>query len=63
MTDFHKLFMVNINKLIKKKTGASFLVVYVIYGSLEYIDSKKTVSCLLPPTAGLIPSKQLLKNN
>ena len=47
MTDSHKLFMVKINKMIKKKTGGIFLVIYVIYGSLLYIDSKETVSCLL----------------
>ena len=41
MTDFHKLFMVKITKMIKKKTGGIFLVVYVIYGSLVYTDSKK----------------------
>ena len=40
--------MVKINKMIKNKTGASFLVVHVIYCSLVYTDSKKTVSCLLP---------------
>ena len=27
------------NKMIHKKTGASFLVVYVIYGSLVYTDT------------------------
>ena len=48
MADFHKLFLVKINKMIKKKTGASFLVIYVIHGSLVYTNSKKTVSCLLP---------------
>ena len=42
--------IVKINKMIHKKTGASFLVVYVIYVSLVYTDSKKTASCLLPPT-------------
>ena len=31
-----------------KKTGTPFLVVYVIYVSLVYTDSKKTASCLLP---------------
>ena len=36
------------NKMIHKKTGESFLVVYVIYVSLVYTDSKKTASCLLP---------------
>ena len=39
---------VKMNKMIHKKTGASFLVVYVIYVSLVYTDSKKTASCLLP---------------
>ena len=34
MTDFHKLFMVKINKMIKKKTGGIFLVVYVIMVAL-----------------------------
>ena len=40
--------VIKMNKMIHKKTGASFLVVYVIYVSLVYTDSKKTVSCLLP---------------
>ena len=49
MTDFHKLFMVKIvNKMIKKETDGILLVVYVIYDSLVYTDTKKTVSCLLP---------------
>ena len=39
---------VKMNKINHKKTGASFLVVYVIYVSLVYTDSKKTESCLLP---------------
>ena len=39
---------VKMNKMIHKKTGESFLVVYVIYVSLVYTDSKKTASCLLP---------------
>ena len=52
MTDFHKLFIVKLNKIIHKKTRASFLVAYVIYVSLVYTDSKKTASCLLP---GLLP--------
>ena len=39
--------VVKMNKIIHKKTGASFLVVYVIYVSLVYTDSKKTASCLL----------------
>ena len=39
---------VKMNKMIHKKTGASFLVVYVIYVSLVYTDSKKTGSCLFP---------------
>ena len=49
MTDFHKLFIVKIDKMIQNKTGGTFLVVYVIYGSLVFTDSNKTVSCLLPP--------------
>ena len=40
--------IVKMNKMIHKKTRASFLVVYVIYVSLVYTDSKKTASCLLP---------------
>ena len=39
--------IVKMNKMIYKKTGTSFLVVYVIYVSLVYTDSKKTASCLL----------------
>ena len=39
--------IVRMNKMIHKKTRASFLVVYVIYVSLVYTDSKKTASCLL----------------
>ena len=41
-------FIVKMNKTIHKKAGASSLVVYVIYVSLVYTDSKKTASCLLP---------------
>ena len=40
--------VVKMNRMIHKKTGASFLVVYVIYVSLVYTGSKKTASCLLP---------------
>ena len=40
--------IVKMNKKIHKKTGASFLVVYVIYVGLVYTDSKKTASWLLP---------------
>ena len=61
MTDFHELFMVKISKVIKK-TGASFLVVYVIYGSLVYTESSKTV-LFTPPTASFMPLMQLLKGN
>ena len=43
--------IVKMNKMIHKKTGASFLVVYVIYVSHVYTDSKKTLSCLLPQHA------------
>ena len=38
--------IIKMNKMIHKKTGASFLVLYVIYVSLVYTDSKKTASCL-----------------
>ena len=51
--------MVKINKMIKKKTGAS-LVVYVIYGIIVYTDSKKSV-LFTPSTAGFMPFMQLLK--
>ena len=44
----HEKSTVKMNKMIHKKTGASFLVVYAIYVSLVYTDSKKTASCLLP---------------
>ena len=40
--------IVKMNKMIHKKTGASFSVVYVTYVSFVYTDSKKTASCLLP---------------
>ena len=40
--------IVKMNKMIHKKTGASFLVAYMIYVSLVYTESKKTVLCLLP---------------
>ena len=40
--------IVKMNKMIHKKTGASFLVFCAIYVSLAYTDSKKTASCLLP---------------
>ena len=40
--------IIKMNKMIHKKKGGSFLVVYVIYVSLVYTDSKKTASCLLP---------------
>ena len=62
MTDFDKLFMAKINKMIEKKTERIFLVVHVIYGSLVYTDSKKTV-LFTPPTAGFIPYLQYLKGN
>ena len=64
MTDFQKLVKVKINKMIKKKTGGILLVVYVIYGSLVYTDSKNTVSCLLPRLpASYHKIMQLLKGN
>ena len=62
MTDFHKLFVVKINKVIKKKTGAPFVVLCVIYGSLVCTDSKKTV-LFTPLTAGFMSFIQLLKGN
>ena len=63
MTDFHKLFMVKVNKMIKKKTGASFLVLYVIYVAL-CIHIARKLSCLLPLlSAFFIPFMQLLKGN
>ena len=40
--------IVKMNKMINKKTRASFLVVYIIYVSLVYTDSTETASCLLP---------------
>ena len=40
--------IVKMNKMFHKKTWASFLVLYVIYVSLVYTDSKKIASCLLP---------------
>ena len=42
---------VKMNKMIHKKTGASFLVVYVIYVRFVFTDNKKTASCLLPQHA------------
>ena len=51
---------VKMNKMIHKKTGASFLVVYVIYVSLVYTDSKKTALCLLSrPTIFVTFGRQL----
>ena len=40
--------IVKMNTMIHKKTGAFFLVIYVIYVGLVYTGSKKTASCLLP---------------
>ena len=52
--------IVKMNKMIHKKTGASFLVVYVIYVSLVYTDSKITASCLFPrPTIFVTFGRQL----
>ena len=62
MTDFHKLFMVKINRMIRKEIKTSLLVVYVIYGSLVYADSKETV-LFTALTAGFTPFMQLLKGN
>ena len=50
--------IVKMNKIIHKKTGASFLLVYVIYVSLVYTDNKKTVCHAYSPN---IPSLQLLE--
>ena len=46
-------FIVKMNIMIHKKTGASFLVVYVIYVSLVYTDSKKTASFYSPDILSL----------
>ena len=56
MADFRKPFMVKINKMIKKKTGEAGGIFLVVYGSLAYTDSKKTMSCLLR----LLPASYLL---
>ena len=63
MSNFHKLFLVKTNNMIKKKIGESFFVVYVIYGSLLCTDSKKTMSCFTPLTARFILFMQVLKGN
>ena len=42
--------LVKMNKMIHKKTGTSFLVVYVIYVSLVYTDSKENCVMFTPPT-------------
>ena len=52
--------IVKMNRMIHKKTGASFLVVYVIYVSLVYKDSEKTASYVYSPD---IPSLQFLEGN
>ena len=46
MTDEKSI--VKMNKMIHKKTGTSFLVVYIIYVGLLYTGGMKTASCLLP---------------
>ena len=53
--------MVKINRMTEKKTGGIFLVVHVIYGSLVYTDSKKTVSCLLLPDGRLRAFHEIFK--
>ena len=65
MTDFHKLFLVKVNKMIKKKTEGIFSVVYVIHSGPVYTNSKKTVFCFkqYSPTTGFIPYMQLSKDN
>ena len=50
--------MVKMNKMIDKKTGASFLVVYVIYVSLVCIQIARKLRHVYSPD---IPSLQLLK--
>ena len=49
--------IVKMNKMIHKKTGASFLVVYVIHVSLVYQDSKKLRHVYSPD----MPSLKLLE--
>ena len=48
------------NRMIHKKTGTSFLVVYVIYVSLVYTDSKKTVM-FTPPAYHLCNFWKVIK--
>ena len=50
--------IVKMNKMIHKKTGASFLVVYVIYVSLVYTQIARKLRHVYSPD---IPSLQLLK--
>ena len=38
--------IVQMNKMVHKKTGASFIVVYVVYVSLVYTDGRQ-LKCLL----------------
>ena len=57
--DFHKLFIVKINKMINKKTGAPFSVVHIIYGNLVYTGQQENCVLFIPPTAGFIPSMQV----
>ena len=52
--------IVKMNKRIHKKTGAFFLVVYVIHVSLVYTDSKKKLRHVYSPD---ISSLQLLEGN
>ena len=51
--------IVKMNKMIHKKTGASFLVIYVIYVSLVYTIARK----LLHVYSHDISSLQLLEGN
>ena len=51
--------IVKMNKMIHKKTGVSFLVVYVIDVSLVYTNNKKTASRLLPHTIFATFGRQL----
>ena len=51
--------IVKMNKMIHKETGASFLVVYVIYVSLVYTVARKLHHVYSPD----IPFLQLLEGN
>ena len=42
--------IMKMNKMIHKKTGASFLVLYVIYVSLVYVDREQENCVMFAPT-------------